>query len=78
MPSIAQAESRRISGNVTRDMQKRFTDGKVTMPYGQFMGYCRGKDGTPEILKAEADIVRAICGAFRKARPRRRFPENAI
>ena len=45
-------------------MRKRFTDGKVTMPYGQFMGYRRGKDGTPEVVEAEADIVRAIFRRF--------------
>ena len=58
MSSIAQEESRNISENVTWGMRKRFADGKVTMPYGQFMGYCRGKDGTPEVVEAEADIVR--------------------
>lgn len=45
-------------------MRKRFADGKVTMPYGQFMGYRRGKDGTPEVVEAEADIVRAIFRRF--------------
>ena len=60
MSSIAQEESRNISENVTWGMRKRFADGKVTMPYGQFMGYRRGKDGTPEVVEAEADVVRTI------------------
>ena len=64
MSSIAQEESRNISENVTWGMRKRFADGKVTMPYGQFMGYRRGKDGTPEIVEAEADIVRTIFRRF--------------
>ena len=64
MSSIAQEESRNISENVTWGMRKRFADGKVTMPYGQFMGYRRGKDGTPEVVEAEADIVRAIFRSF--------------
>ena len=43
MSSIAQEESRNISENVTWGMRKRFADGKVTMPYGQFMAWfiCR-------------------------------------
>ena len=64
MSSIAQEESRNISENVTWGMRKRFTDGKVTMPYGQFMGYRRGKDGTPEVVEAEADVVRTIFRRF--------------
>ena len=34
------------------------------MPYGQFMGYRRGKDGTPEVVEAEADVVRTIFRRF--------------
>ena len=64
MSSIAQEESRNISENVTWGMRKRFADGKVTMPYGQFMGYRRGKDGMPEVVEAEAEIVRAIFRRF--------------
>lgn len=64
MSSIAQEESRNISENVTWGMRKRFADGKVTMPYGQFMGYRRGKDGTPEVVEAEADVVRTIFRRF--------------
>ena len=64
MSSIAQEESRNISENVTWGMRKRFADGKVTMPYGQFMGYRRGKDGTPEVVEAEADTVRTIFRRF--------------
>ena len=45
-------------------MRKRFADGKVTMPYGQFMGYRRGKNGTPEVVEAEADVVRTIFRRF--------------
>lgn len=64
MSSIAQEESRNISENVTWGMRKRFVDGKVTMPYGQFMGYRRGKDGSPEVVEAEADVVRTIFRRF--------------
>ena len=64
MSSIAQEESRNISENVTWGIRKRFADGKVTMSYGQFMGYRRGKDRTPEVVEAEAKIVRTIFRRF--------------
>lgn len=60
MSSLAQEESRSISQNVTWGQRKRFADGKVSMPYKQFLGYERGKDGTPKIVESEAKIVRQI------------------
>ena len=39
MSSLAQEESRSISENVTWGQRKRFADGKVSMPYKQFLGY---------------------------------------
>ena len=35
MSSLAQEESRSISENVTWGHRKRFSDGKVSLPYGQ-------------------------------------------
>ena len=64
MSSIAQEESRNISENVTWGMRKRFAEGKVTMPYKQFMGYKKGKNGIPEIVEAEAKIIRTIFRRF--------------
>ena len=64
MSSIAQEESRNISENVTWGIRKRFADGKVSMPYKRFMGYRRGEDGGPEIVEAEAQIVRGIFRRF--------------
>lgn len=64
MSSIAQEESRNISENVTWGMRKRFADGKVSLPYKQFMGYRRGKNGTTEVVKAEAQIIRPIFHRF--------------
>jgi site-specific DNA recombinase len=46
MSSLAQEESRSISENVTWGQRKRFADGKVSLPYGQFLGYEKGKDGS--------------------------------
>lgn len=64
MSSIAQEESRNISENVTWGMRKRFADGKVSMPYKQFMGYRRSKTGPPEVVEAEAQIIRSIFRRF--------------
>ena len=64
MSSLAQEESRSISENVTWGQRKRFADGKVSIPYGQFLGYRKGTDGLPEIVPEEADIVRSIYRMF--------------
>ena len=60
MTSLAQEESRSISENVTWGHRKRFQDGKVYMPYGNFLGYNRGPDGEPVINPEQAEIVRRI------------------
>lgn len=64
MSSLAQEESRSISENVTWGQRKRFSDGKVSIPYGQFLGYRKGADGLPEIIPEEAEIVRRIYRLF--------------
>ena len=64
MSSLAQEESRSISENVTWGQRKRFADGKVSIPYGQFLGYRKGADGLPEIVPEEAEIVRSIYRMF--------------
>lgn len=50
MSSLAQEESRSIFENVIWGQRKRFADGKVSLPYGQFLGYRKGDDGLPEII----------------------------
>lgn len=60
MSSLAQEESRSISENVTWGQRKRMADGKVSLPYKQFLGYEKGEDGIPQIVPAEAKIVRLI------------------
>lgn len=60
MSSLAQEESRSLSQNVTWGQRKRFSDGKVSMPYKTFLGYRKGPDGTPEIVPEEAEVVRRI------------------
>lgn len=64
MSSLAQEESRSISENVTWGQRKRFSDGKTSMPYKQFLGYEKGENGTPVINKEEAEIVRLIYKMF--------------
>jgi len=64
MSSLAQEESRSISENVTWGHRKRMADGKVSLPYGQFLGYEKGEDGLPKIVEAEAAIVRLIYRLF--------------
>lgn len=64
MSSLAQEESRSISDNVTWGQRKHFADGKVNMPYGQFLGYRKGPDGLPEIDPEEAETVRFIYRLF--------------
>ena len=53
MSSLAQEESRSISENVAWGIRKSFSDGKVMMPYGAFLGYCDvpiGMDWKREML----------------------------
>lgn len=64
MSSLAQEESRSISENVTWGQRKRFADGKVSLPYKQFLGYEKGEDGLPKIIESEAKTVRLIYKLF--------------
>lgn len=64
MSSLAQEESRSISENTTWGQRKRFADGKVSLPYKQFLGYKRGEDELPEIIPEEAETVKFIYRLF--------------
>ena len=64
MSSLAQEESRSISENCTWGQRKRFADGKVTVPFGRFLGYDRGVDGNLVINRDQAKLVRRIYGMF--------------
>ena len=64
MSSLAQEESRSISTNVTWGKRKSFADGKVSLPYGHFLGYEKGEDGLPKIVEKEAKVVRKIYKLF--------------
>ena len=64
MSSLAQEESRSISENVRWGKRKSMQDGNVYMAYARFLGYKKGKDGRPEIVEEEAEIVRDIYRLF--------------
>ncbi len=64
MSSLAQEESRSLSENVTWGIRKRFADGKILLPYGNFLGYRKGEDGLPEIIPEEAELVRRMYRMF--------------
>ena len=68
MSSLAQEESRSISENCTWGQRKRFADGKVTVPFGRFLGYDRGPNGELLINGEQAIIVRKIYGYFLQGR----------
>lgn len=62
--SISQEESRSISENVTWGHRRRMADGKVSVPFGRFLGYDRGEHGELVINEIEAEIVREIYKCF--------------
>ena len=64
MSSLAQEESRSISENVTWGQRKRFADGKVSMPYANFLGYEKGPEGTPVVNREQAEVVHKIYTSF--------------
>ncbi|HEX2937879.1 MAG TPA: zinc ribbon domain-containing protein [Ruminiclostridium sp.] len=39
-------------------------DGKVSLPYKQFLGYEKGEDGLPKIAEKEAEVIRLIYKLF--------------
>ena len=64
MSSLAQEESRSISENCSWGQRKRFADGKVSVPFGRFLGYDRGPDGNLVVNEEQAKIVRRIYAMF--------------
>lgn len=64
MSSIAQEESRNISENVKWGHRKRYADGKVSVSYGQFLGYTKGENGKMVVVPEEAKVVKRIYGWF--------------
>ena len=57
---FAQAESESISKNVIWGIQKSREAGNVPFQYQKLLGYQRGPDGQPEIVRSEAEVVKRI------------------
>ena len=57
---FAQAESESISKNVIWGIQKSREAGNVPFQYKKLLGYRRGPDGQPEIVRSEAEVVKRI------------------
>ena len=57
---FAQAESESISKNVIWGIQKSREAGNVPFQYQKLLGYRRGPDGQPEIVRSEAEVVKRI------------------
>jgi DNA invertase Pin-like site-specific DNA recombinase len=64
MSSLAQEESRSISENVTWGQRKRFSDGKVSVGYSNFLGFEKGENDTLKVIPEEAETVRIIYKLF--------------
>lgn len=64
MSSLAQEESRSISENVTWGKRKSMADGKFSLAYKRFLGYEKGENGLPQIVEAEAAVIRRIYALF--------------
>ena len=64
MSSLAQEESRSISENCTWGWRKRCADGKVSVPFGRFLGYDRGEDGNLVVNEEQAALVKRIYSMF--------------
>ena len=64
MSSLAQEESRSISENCAWGQRKRFADGKVSVPFGRFLGYDKGPDGNLVVNEEQAKVVRRIYAEF--------------
>lgn len=60
MSSLAQEESRSISGNVTWGQRKAFSDGKVRIATKNFKGFKKDETGKVVIDEKEAEEVRLI------------------
>ena len=60
MSSLAQEESRSISENVIWGKRNKMRRGEFSLPYRHFLGYEKGANGKPQIVKEQAAIVRRI------------------
>ncbi len=64
MSSLAQEESRSISENCTWGQRKRMADGRVSVPFENFLGYDRGEHGELVVNEEQAKTVKLIYDLF--------------
>ena len=64
MSSLAQGGEPEHQRKHDLGIRQSFSEGKFSLPYGNFLGYCKGPNGTPEIVPEEAEIVRGIYKSF--------------
>ena len=60
---LAQAESENISANVRWGIRQRMRSGTYSFRYN-LLGYKKGEDGKPKIVKEEAEIIKDIYNKF--------------
>ena len=60
LASLAQEELNSLSGNVKMGKRMAMQEGKVFFQYERFFAYRKGADGQPEIIPAEAEIIKRI------------------
>ena len=67
--AFAQSESESISANVRWGIRQAMKEGKATIQYKYLYGYRKGKDGRPEIIPEQAEVVRKIYDLFLSGTP---------
>ncbi len=69
-PNCTDYKLRQVSTHMMglEEFDKRFADGKVTVPFKRFLGYDRGEDGNLVINEEQAETVRRIYGLFLQGR----------
>ena len=64
MVSIAQEESHNLSDNIKWGIRRKMEKGEFTLPYKRFLGYKKGANGRPAIVRREARVVCKIYNLY--------------
>lgn len=62
--SLAQEESHDLSDIIKWGIKRKMEKGEFTLPYARFLGYKKGPNGRPAIVKSEARIIKRIYGMY--------------
>lgn len=68
LSSLAQEELNSLSLNVKMGKRMAMQEGRVNFRYAHCYAYCKGKDGEPEIIPEEAEIIKLIYKLYLKGR----------